>query len=925
MDSAIIIQRVYRGHAARFRVILSNRVKNAVVIQSWWRTYSAKRFIDVLLKRKKALATLGHIIRARIFSRRFKSKIALRVKYAKITVVQRMVKVFLARRELYQLRIDHRRKAEMNLASSFSLLRGLAEYQLAIFHESLRRPIGKKVNNACGEECVFTGPVQALFMYAIGPKARTDLAALTTNRIDTKRLTKLFEKVSGRQVNFKLPVKMYALASALEQDLFKMPSPVRKLSTTDLDIIFAKYRSTASVGSGIGYAEFTQILREVGMLHFRGLRDDQDEKGLDTKPNGRIEISTLSCPGFEDLMMVLKIVFTCHYDGWFGEVASFLNNESRARLGRLVERVQRLVRRKIARAMVGRLRLLLESERKRHAYYEQIILAQSIIRRFIHWRRAIRIAQILFTEYIPYDGNPRYWYNPRTRVSKFTKPTLLGPFQCRVIPLSIPGFETLIHCSNCGNTAEVNCGLCRESYCVGCFSSIHCKGSRREHVPLSIAFCSYCMLQHATKSCTACSVVLPDRYSPIVLMKGDRRLFCDSCFQHHHDPRDAEEIRAEFHLLTITRELSLARPQLLRRPFTRHRYDELVQPCEECQWRAASQRCLNCDQIYCSACLSTLHSQGNFSRHKAELLPYYTPLLHVLYLKDVAMHLERERIDIVIRDYAETFRSWYHAAVLKVQTWWRKIYYGRHGRAFMREVRLEQRRFFRLRQSDDKHFRNKLIYRIRDVFGLNPPLKSDSREERALKSIPAFMREGAREYILKNKEDWAFFRLSRTDPRKGVPKMGFDVGSIEELADQAKRGGYRMPGRVSLIPGKSEAKCTANLDQFSIINRFIRIGESVYLVTDVGEKLIVLDRNAHPEAAESLALLYLLPSRLYNPSYFCYVDRRAVYYAVRYSLYDSAFEYTASQACIAMYVGALSGAVKAVRGMVSTNLAFIKL
>ena len=915
---------MFRGYLVRLKLRSLKMSKCAVLIQSWWRCIAAQRYRDVLLKRREVAEKLKNMIAARVASRKIRTRVALRAKYRNIAIIQRMVRAFLACRQLYDLRRKNRLCVERTLASSLSVMRSLAEYQLAILRDSLRRPIGKLFTGVLGEECIHTGPTQALFVHAVGPKARTDRAALVTNRIDTKRLMQLFSRIHGLRTDskqefltyVKSPARRYDLASAFEQGLFRFPSQTCRLSTTDLDIIVAKCRSATAVGSGISYADFVRVLEEVGRLHLRGSKEGHVEKLPDKGHADRIELHSVSAPGFEDLAMVLKVIFSCHHDAWFEKVACYLVKESSARLGVYVSRVQRLVRRRIARAMLVRLRALLESERRRQFYNRRVVVAQSIVRRFIHRRRAIHIAQELLTEYIPCDGGPRYWHNPRTRLSKTTKPKVLGQFSCRAVPLSIPGFEVLIRCSNCEKTAELNCASCRESYCSRCFSSLHCKGSRRDHTSTQIPYCAYCRLQHATKSCIACTVIPPDPRSSVSLIKGDRRLYCDICFHHHHDSRSVDEIRAEYHLLTVTRELALARQQLCRRPLTKHSYDTLVQSCEECLWRAATQRCIDCDQIYCPPCLSTLHSRGPFSRHRAELLPYYSPELHALYLKDAAMREERQRVNEVIRLYAEMFESWHKAAVLKVQTWWRTIFHGRIGRSKMRERRLEQRRAFRLRRSDNKHFRNTLWYRLRDVFGTNPPLKSDTVEERVLQRIPAFMRERAREYILKNKEDWGFFRVSRTLPQKGIPKVGFDVGSVEELIDQAKRGGYRLPGRVMLLPGSREASSTVDLDQFPITNRFVRIDGSVYLVSEAREKVIVLDRNVNSAVSVAGSVMYLLPSRLLNDSFMGSIDRRAVYFMLRYLVYDSVYEYAVSQALVVGYTSILYGIIKAVRRLV---------
>jgi hypothetical protein len=56
---------------------------------------------------------------------------------------------------------------------------------------------------------------------------------------------------------------------------------------------------------------------------------------------------------------------------------------------------------------------------------------------------------------------------------------------------------------------------------------------------------------------------------------------------------------------------------------------------------------------------------------------------------------------------------------------------------------------------------------------------ADNREEVALKKVPIFLRHRARKFIWNNRSDWDFYR--DFDIKKGVPKRGFDVGTIQEL------------------------------------------------------------------------------------------------------------------------------------------------
>jgi hypothetical protein len=398
-------------------------------------------------------------------------------------------------------------------------------------------------------------------------------------------------------------------------------------------------------------------------------------------------------------------------------------------------------------------------------------------------------------------------------------------------------------------------------------------------------------------------------------MRRPRSLHCDECFQHRHDPRDDADRQRRHHVLSVSRDLYLVRQQLVRRPLTSHRFEALVQPCEECLWRAAAQRCLTCDQVYCSACLDALHSRGQFSRHRAELLPYYSPSWHSRYLSDAALRVERQRCEDVAQRYSALFQQWLSAAVLRVQTWWRRIHYCRRGKAKMRERRLLDRKAYRLRKSDDRHFRNTPWYRVGDIFGTNPRLKSETREEQALLRLDVFRRQRAREYVWKNRDDWGFYRASRTEPRKGVPREGFSVGTVDELRDQARRGGFRLPGRLTLTQGSAEAVSTRDLGQFSLERCLVRVDASVFRVKAVRGATLTLDRKAYNSSPADGWLLYLLPSKLHNKEFFSHIDRRTAYYRLRFTVYDSAHTYTAAQAAIRASVATVGGAARTCRAV----------
>ena len=172
--------------------------------------------------------------------------------------------------------------------------------------------------------------------------------------------------------------------------------------------------------------------------------------------------------------------------------------------------------------------------------------------------------------------------------------------------------------------------------CKSHYDSMHCKGQRKSHTKISIPLCGFCKYQVATKSCNSCFLI---KHKPgtihFHIPKHEVGMYCDTCFTHEHDKheqrieQDMAKKKNAVTILNRCKEAYLVQQRLHRKIDTSHRYEDLIQNCEECKWRSASWCCTDCKQVYCNKCLVGLHSMGGaFSRHKAELLPYYTPSMH---------------------------------------------------------------------------------------------------------------------------------------------------------------------------------------------------------------------------------------------------------------------------------------------------------
>lgn len=543
------------------------------------------------------------------------------------------------------------------------------------------------------------------------------------------------------------------------------------------------------------------------------------------------------------LAMAIKILFCLNLqdEAYIRPVIQWLEDESRERLGQYATMIQLRYR---ARKSKFWAQLELNIQRAKRALEEQssvVVIIQKYVRRFICIRRQAHVAQKFIIKYCPFDS-PAYWYNPSTRVSSLTKPKILRQFEACVIRLPPQGLACVITCPHCSTSpVQVNCNECEDSYCKSCFFTLHCKGHMKLHRFHLIPYCSNCRFQVASKSCLTCVLKKPDVGSLQEAMKeSERGTFCDTCFVLFHDT-DADKKKNSYNdphnvYLGRTKESYLAAQLIYTFPPTTHHYESTTQCCEECSFRMASWRCKDCDQVYCHTCLTVLHSIGGaFASHSADQLPYYTREMHKSHaraVKDKRMHKKLEAAKKAVAIQREIFRN---QSIVRIQAWWRGIRGRYEGRKYMRMMRRRQRIAWRERRREDRDIRNTLSYQMQDFFGMAPALHSDTREESILKKLGHWSRPRAREYIYKNLDDWGFYKFRGHTNKKGVPKTGFDVGTEEELLEQAQSGGIRLPGLVILKKGKNVHKTTTDWNGIVNPGEMIRFENRFFYVKEVGE------------------------------------------------------------------------------------------
>eukprot|EP00605_Chrysophyceae_sp_TOSAG23-4_P001444 GSChrysophyteH1.ASY1.ANO1.1572.1 assembled CDS len=969
-------QRIFRGFRIRRGLVRELRLISAVKIQCFVRQYIARQVKTFHKVKLDAIATLGKNI---YLMMRFKKNMRNRAankKVAKQTIIiQRLWRRALGRKRTNELKTQKRAEFEKSGVIDLKISYLLSQIQLRILNESIARDIGASSSyDACGEECPTLGPIQALFLSAVGPKARTKKEDLLANKLDNTNWSKWLQRIKGvtakrpppRQ---EAPPKVYEyctfslLESCLDGTIGTVRGGNKQLSSTEVDMIFTKAKSDPSHAT-LSYFEFLQGLQILSEQYFfdyeQEIKDaeasdklarellsmqlgsvsanssvaleprdrlkseqideneesekESDDSDGDTQPfseEARKQLALLSRQkdkedvsksktrgkgrgkgrnkADEDLeddnklgvIMMMKMYNSCRQEPWFIPVANWLETESRARLGMYCKRMQNLfwhMKAGVFRTLVRDRRAAIALHEK-HMRYATVV--QKYARRMIYKLRVARMAQSYLIKYIPDIGHP-YWYNPSTKVSKTTKPALLLEMDCLSISMPPQGLEFVVKCSACQTEeATVNCEECEDSYCRNCFDDLHCKGTRRSHHRLRIPKCAYCKYQMACRTCLTCITNKPEPGSPLELMKEtERGTMCDTCFNHSHNEHEIERQHAPDdiklaakNIFEKSRAAYLVVQQLRLRLKTTHKYLNLVQECEECLSRSASWRCLDCQQVYCNRCLLGLHSMGGpFAQHKGERLPYYSPEMHQSYLSDQRTKKFQSRMEDVNKIWAKRLEELKLKSSIQIQSWWRMIRGSRVGLQHMLAQRKAQRRSWRQRQAENV-IRNTRKFKILQFLGYAPPLASDTKEEKVLNRISIFGKQFAREYIYQNRDDFGHYKtvtktrnkvgkmVSKvTYARKGIPRAGFDVGTIDELHKQARSGGFRLPGYVKVKRGDARVDTTCNLEELVSPGMLVKVGPGYFKIRSVKSDHVTLDRTwRFPRNRTGDEVMYRLP------------------------------------------------------------------
>jgi hypothetical protein len=519
---------------------------------------------------------------------------------------------------------------------------------------------------------------------------------------------------------------------------------------------------------------------------------------------------------------LLRLIFENICKGaWAQPHLAAINTHANFYIDMIWARVQALIRGWLARIKYKRRLANLAEERRQARRLKAAIKLQAFARRVLGRLAGVRLAQETYIKYLEPGTSLPYWFFPRIKRSVWVKPKMFGPYYDCLRAKRLPDKTTefLILCVNCdASAAQAFCDSCEEAFCSDCFDAIHLKGHKREHVRKTILMCPDCKYQMATKVCKQCS-----------LKAGRRVAYCDVCFRNVHD--ETEKLR-------------------------KHRFEDLVMNCVECEMYAARWRCVDCHDLYCTNCFSKVHARGKKLRHRYEALRYYTAGMHKSYEYELNMmdkKKEMARHMITVRAIIKEKRD---RAATAIQKTWRGMKGRIKGREKLHIGRRKMRAYYRLRKADDT-VRRQRSYKFMDSFGQGMRLDSDTMEEKVLKHFPKSKRELVRSRIKGNLE----FAPGQVKDRKKVPKRGFNIGTEAELVEQGTYGGTRLPGFYTIREGERIVYATTDLRKTLNKKSRIRIRDLCFSIDEdrgVQADCININRLWRRDSVENI-VIYKMP------------------------------------------------------------------
>ena len=500
----------------------------------------------------------------------------------------------------------------------------------------------------------------------------------------------------------------------------------KDLDVKTLEMQFMKVKAPAE--KRMGYSYWLELLANIGAIKFleinpsllKGASNEECEQGI-AKARGGGEDSLLT-PEQVDMnrkikafrfgrysgrtALIMKVTYTylIHLPEW-KKAANALGKKaapimSSKHVVSCVGKAQAFVRNRLAIKHIDAKWRQWKAVKLRRRMDKFATRIETMVRSFLGKRHIMRMAQSLYNKYVDEETGAIYWFNPRTSNAFWTKPKLLGKFDCGVpIRMPHPDDQYVVICGSCAeNSASTYCDECDFAYCLSCFHTAHRGGRRQGHTQIPLLMCVQCDFQVGTKECVQC-----------------QDLFCESCYKNVHGKG-----RLRLHICNWA-----------------------TDACEECGVRAAQWTQHNMRNIsgmfhWCVYCFrDNFNTEPQVTDENGVCLKKYN--FQGRAVRDFRGQREAMRQKrLVAADYAERLAG---TAVLKtnraatnVQRTFRGFLDRKHFAGFI----ADRRAFYELR-AEQRPYRANPIYKFLEFWGIAPNLRSDTMLERVKKQYPAHM------------------------------------------------------------------------------------------------------------------------------------------------------------------------------------------
>ncbi|TMW66344.1 hypothetical protein Poli38472_004109 [Pythium oligandrum] len=474
----------------------------------------------------------------------------------------------------------------------------------------------------------------------------------------------------------------------------------KSFPTQNIDLIFAKMKEPRA--RTIVFARFNKAMVVVWQEKFV---PSDGKKKSPNKPTAPDQDGLISIDKQQQHELCLRFMHD------FVLPSTLQNGKYRKMLERLVnERLEWAVNvlRRFSNRITGKERHIqflvvyrqhqLEKQRARAA-----TTLQRHYRRYQHRAKLKSLLAGLFIEFIDYKGRSVRFRNIGTQREITRRPMFLQGVRCqKIIPLPFPGEEFSAFCERHESPeavpkrapARVYCLECEDAMCSSCFARDHDKRETfQAHQRREIEVCSHCGTETATWECLEC---------------GNGKVpFCDVCFPFVHAAMEKDGVKVS------------------------HRSSPLVVMCIECDAKVAQWQCDVCDDVYCKRCLTRLHGKGERQSHACHRLSYFSVLRQqaqerrTIEAQNVHDQKRREREARRAEEEKERLRR--ERCATMIQAMIRSFLARQRGKAYMKLVR--QTNAAKAQRLKDERIRSSWGYRIKNVVGLAPALKSDTQQE----------------------------------------------------------------------------------------------------------------------------------------------------------------------------------------------------